>query len=623
MQKKTNPIQQRLFSLLLVILLIASATIIIRHLIGNEQGTSVDGGNQVELNIPAPTEEEMTVLGLEDKTLVARDSMSWTVVDNANKEQGIVLSSALQTDKFMGYNGSTPIFVYLNSDNKIQSVVGGANDETPGFYRRAAGGILDKWNGLSVKDAIAQEVDVVSGATYTSQSLIDNLRTVLSVYEQANQSHFFTPAIGWPCTIALFVFFGVILLIIYRNKKGLININLPETSNPVLQRLFSLLLVFLLLASTTITTGRLLGHDWKDSASADEGNTVEQIITAPTEEEMTALGLEGKTLIARDSMSWTVIDNAKKKQGIILSSALQADKFMGYNGSTPIYVYLNTNNKIQSVAGGANDETPSFYQRAAGGILDKWNGLSVKNAIVQEVDVVSGATYTSQSLIDNLRAVLSVYAETGMKRHYEPVIGWPRTIALFVVFAFGLLVAYRYKKIRWMRTIALVLNTAVTGFWCGQFLSFSILRGMVQNGTDFILYLPTVVMLLLAIIMPYFHKKNYYCLWMCPYGSLQELAWKLPLPKVKIGAKAFKVMHQIRLVILSVLILLLWVGVGMAVLDYEPFSAFIVVTAAPAVMILAGAFIVLGIFIPHPWCQCFCPVGAVLNLAEKTHKKKK
>ena len=74
--------------------------------------------------------------------------------------------------------------------------------------------------------------------------------------------------------------------------------------------------------------------------------------------------------------------------------------------------------------------------------------------------------------------------------------------------------------------------------------------------------------------------------------------------------------------VLALLIILLWAGVGMSVLEYEPFSAFIVVTAAPAVMILAGAFVVLGIIIPHPWCQCFCPVGAVLNLAEKTRKAK-
>ena len=402
---------------------------------------------------------------------------------------------------------------------------------------------------------------------------------------------------------------------------------MQKKQNPILSRLFSLLLVFLLLASTTITTGQLLGYNWQNEATESEtteGSSVKQGISLPTEEELTSLGLDGKTLEPLDSMSWRVMGASKEQEGFLVSSALQADRFYGYNGSTPIFIFIDNDHVVKSVvASSKHDETPSFYREAKNGILDKWNGMKVKDAIAQEVDVVSGATYSSQSLIDNFRTSMSIYEETTLSHRYGPVVGWPKTIALFVVFAIGLAVAFRFKKIRWMRTVVLVLNTAVTGFWCGQFLSFSILRGMVQNGTDFMLYLPTVVMLILAIIMPYFKKKNYYCLWMCPYGSLQELVWKLPVPKLKLGAKAIKIMHHVRHGILALLIVLLWAGVGMTVLEYEPFSAFIVVTAAPAVMVLAGVFVVLGIFIPHPWCQCCCPVGAVLNLAEKTRKKKK
>ena len=403
-----------------------------------------------------------------------------------------------------------------------------------------------------------------------------------------------------------------------------------KRQSPVLKRLFSLLLVFLLLASTTITTGQLLGYNWQGNASEPETeangateneSSIEQSITAPTAEEITSLGLNGKTIVPLDSMSWKVLNSDNKQEGFLVSSALQADQFFGYNGSTPIFIYIDSNHIVKAVvASSQHYETPSFYREATEGVLDKWNGMKVKDAIAQEVDVVSGATYSSQSLINNFRTSMAIYEKATLSQSYGPIVGWTRTIALFAVFAFGLIVAFRYKKIRWMRTLVLVLNTAVTGFWCGQFLSFSILRGIVQNGTDFILYMPTVVMLALAIVLPYFKKKNYYCLWMCPYGSLQELAWKLPVPKIKLGAKAYKMMRRIRLCILGVLIVLLWTGVGMSVLEYEPFSAFMVATAAPAVMILAGAFVVLGIFIPHPWCQCFCPVGAVLNLAEKTKK---
>jgi electron transport complex protein RnfG len=36
--------------------------------------------------------------------------------------------------------------------------------------------LLDKWKGLSVKEAAKQEVDVVTGATYSSEALIENVR---------------------------------------------------------------------------------------------------------------------------------------------------------------------------------------------------------------------------------------------------------------------------------------------------------------------------------------------------------------------------------------------------------------------------------------------------------------
>ena len=385
---------------------------------------------------------------------------------------------------------------------------------------------------------------------------------------------------------------------------------------PFFERLFSLLVVFLLLASTVIWTGRFFGKDWLNGTTGSENN-VKQTIEAPNTDEIAVLGLTDKELVPRDSMSWSVVSASKEEQGVVLSSSLFTKEFIGYAGTTPLFVYVDKKGTVQAVAPAANEETPSFFRRAAKGVLDKWNGLSAEKALAQEVDVVSGATYTSQSLINNVRSVLAVYVAADVDESYEPVIGWARTLALFAVFALGLITSWRYRGIRWLRLLVLILNTGVTGFWCGQFLSVSVLRGLIQNGTDVVLYLPTVVMLLMAIILPYFGKKNYYCLWMCPYGSLQEIAWKLPLPKVKIGAKAFKYMQKIRMAILMILLASLWMGVGLSALEYEPFSAFIITTAAPAVMILAAAFVILGIFIPHPWCQCVCPVGALLNLAEE------
>ena len=108
---------------------------------------------------------------------------------------------------------------------------------------------------------------------------------------------------------------------------------------------------------------------------------------------------------------------------------------------------------------------------------------------------------------------------------------------------------------------------------------------------------------------------------MCPYGALQDLALRLPLPKVRIPAKAYKRLRNLRFYVLMVLLVLLWFGYGAWLLDYEPFSGFLFSVAPLGVVIFSASFIGLSLFIPRPWCTFFCPVGTLLNIAEDLDKK--
>ena len=82
-------------------------------------------------------------------------------------------------------------------------------------------------------------------------------------------------------------------------------------------------------------------------------------------------------------------------------------------------------------------------------------------------------------------------------------------------------------------------------------------------------YLPMVCVLGVALIMPFFGRHRHYCTWVCPYGSLQELAGRLPLPKIPCSPRVFRIMSRVRMGVLSLLLLLLWTGVGGFLLNYE------------------------------------------------------
>lgn len=385
------------------------------------------------------------------------------------------------------------------------------------------------------------------------------------------------------------------------------------------EHLLSLLVVFLLLSAAALWTGQLFGHPTTPSDET-EAASGQKTYAAPTDAQLEALALNASTakLTPRDSASWTVTAANGSPLGTVVSSAAYASDVQGFAGPTPLYIYVDQNGKVASIAAADNSETPSFFDRAFGTLVESWKGKDAQEAASVEVDAVTGATFSSKAIITNVQAALAAYNQSGSSADRTPVIGWAKTVAVAVVLLLGIVLSVWFRGKKWLRIVQLLLNVGVLGFWCGQFLSLSLLRGWVANSLDPVAYLPTVLMLAVAILMPFFKRKHHYCSWVCPYGSLQELAGRLPLPKIHCSPKVYKVMARIRFGVFCVLMLLLWCGLGSFLLDYEPFTAFLVTTAAPGVMVLAGAFVVASCFVPNLWCKCICPMGSALDLSEDT-----
>lgn len=384
---------------------------------------------------------------------------------------------------------------------------------------------------------------------------------------------------------------------------------------PFFERLMSLLVVFLLLTGTVLWGGKLFGHEFVAPSVSD--NLPSVTVAAPTAVQLKAMDVADMRLIPRDSASWNVQTPAGAPAGVILSSEPFALEITGFGGPTPLYVYVDANEKVRGVAVADNNETPSFLKAASEPLFTHWRGLSVEDVVAQRVDAVTGATYTSKSLIHNVKLTLSAYLkQTAAVSDGTPAIGWVRTGAVMAVLVIGIVAAWRFRRVKWLRLLVLILNVGVTGFWAGQFLSFTLLRQWVSDGLSPLLYLPAVLMLCVALVLPFFGRRHHYCTWVCPYGSLQQLAWQVPVPKLHISDKTMRLMRRCRTGVLLALLFSLWAGYGLFLLDYEPFPAFLVTVAPPVVVVLAAFFVVLGLFVSTPWCRTLCPVGELLELAE-------
>ncbi|GAA0079263.1 4Fe-4S binding protein [Clostridium sp. CTA-5] len=129
---------------------------------------------------------------------------------------------------------------------------------------------------------------------------------------------------------------------------------------------------------------------------------------------------------------------------------------------------------------------------------------------------------------------------------------------------------------------------------------------------------------------------RFVCGWLCPFGLIQELLYKIPLPKLKLSKK-FDVLKYLKYLILILFVILLpmfWVnevgigkptfckyicpagtlegGIPLVLLDNSLKSAIgFLFTWKVTLLIIT---IILSIIIFRPFCKFICPLGAIYSL---------
>lgn len=99
------------------------------------------------------------------------------------RENGVyVVNTTTLGKNVTGYVSTTPLKVYIKK-NKVEKVEALKNQETPKYFARVKKALLNKWDGLKVKDAAALKVDAVTGATFSSDAVVENVKLALDYYQ--------------------------------------------------------------------------------------------------------------------------------------------------------------------------------------------------------------------------------------------------------------------------------------------------------------------------------------------------------------------------------------------------------------------------------------------------------
>lgn len=142
------------------------------------------------------------------QTRVAEKMSDGTLIINTDSLSGDVI----------GFISKVPLKITIKND-VIQKVEALPNQETPGYFQPVKEKLLPVWKGMTIKEGLNAKVDVISGATYSSRAVIENVKRGLT-YAQKMQSKQVKMGFEWilPIAIAL-VAICITMVFVIRRKK--------------------------------------------------------------------------------------------------------------------------------------------------------------------------------------------------------------------------------------------------------------------------------------------------------------------------------------------------------------------------------------------------------------------
>ena len=297
---------------------------------------------------------------------------------------------------------------------------------------------------------------------------------------------------------------------------------------------------------------------------------------------------------------------------------------VGYGGPMDVAVAINAGGEVIGYSIVSHKETPSYLEK----VLDSYFvedllGMDSTDqfALGEDIDGISGATYTSGAIVEAVREETrenaSKYYDFTVPEESTPKILFGISeIALIVLYAvgfFGHKGKFKYKKqTRWA---TMIIGMIVIGFIYNRPLTISYFNQL------FLGYFPVwqtnlYWYLLLGGIFFVFtvDNKNPYCSWFCPFGAAQECLGAIGGAKPRSAGKFTYFLRWVQrgLAWAAIVIALIFRNPGIT--SFEVFGTLFDFTGTMLQFTMLGVIVIASLYILRPWCTYLCPMGPVMEL---------
>ncbi len=318
---------------------------------------------------------------------------------------------------------------------------------------------------------------------------------------------------------------------------------------------------------------------------------------------------------SEDALKQVVVSDASGKIiGYIISSKPYSDSLVGFAGPVHFIMGIDTKNNLVGIKLTEHNESPGYIDFITKeGFFSKLKDMPLSKIINEPIDAVSGASMTTNVIIKALKQKTAEYNKTIIKTRNQNLKKKIINGLSLVVIVFSLLCFFT-KTFKKYRILLLVSSVLILGFLNGTLLSMFLLHGWILNGIPLFTQSILALIFILAVLIPLFVNKSFYCDYLCPFGAAQELAGKIIQKKIAVPYRDTLIIKHLRTIIFNIIIILLVIGISFDLTNFEPFSAFVFVSASAVAITLALVFIILSVFFNKPWCYYFCPTGRFLAL---------
>lgn len=314
---------------------------------------------------------------------------------------------------------------------------------------------------------------------------------------------------------------------------------------------------------------------------------------------------------------------ARDEHGATLGYAVRtspySDNGRGYRGPTESLVAVAADGRtVVGVTIRKSYDTPEYVDRVrededfrkllVGRTIDDWALLDFAR---EGIEGVSGATQTSFAVADGLRRR---FAADQAARQTAGRAWWVEP-GLLAIIAGGLAIAFTpLRTSRRLKTVWQGVLIVVFLFWLGDLVSLALLSGWSRHGIPWRTAPAVVLLVAVALVVPWATRRQIYCQQLCPHGAAQSWLGKFKRLHVPIPVSLQRWLTRLPAALLAAGLVLATFAIGFDLAWLEPFDGWVLKGAAAISSAIAVIGLVLSLFVPMAYCRYGCPTGELLRM---------